>query len=49
MAMARHRCLVERGGRGAFVTDKGLAHTNKTKQKKRRGKREGKTNQFSRI
>jgi len=27
MAITRHRSLVERGGRKAFVWDKGLAHT----------------------
>jgi len=31
MATTRHRSLVERGGRKAFVKDKGLAHTHKKK------------------
>jgi len=44
MAMARHKCLVERGGRATFIRDKGLAHTNKKKQKKEGGKREWKKN-----
>jgi len=29
METTRHRSLVERGGRKAFVRDKGLAHTQK--------------------
>jgi len=29
MATTRHRSLIERGGRKAFVKDKGLAHTRK--------------------
>jgi len=29
MATTRHRSLVERGGRMAFLRDKGLAHTKK--------------------
>jgi len=29
MATTRHRSLVERGGRKAFVRDKGLAHKKK--------------------
>jgi len=29
MATTRHRSLVERGGRKAFVKDKGLAHAKK--------------------
>ena len=29
IATTRHRSLVERGGRKAFVRDKGLAHTRK--------------------
>jgi len=29
MATTRHRSLVERGGRTAFVRDKGLAHTHR--------------------
>ena len=33
MATTRHRSLVERGGRKAFVRDKGLAHTQKEKKK----------------
>jgi len=32
MATTRHRSLVERGGRKAFVRDKGLAHTQKRKK-----------------
>jgi len=35
MATTRHRSLAERGGRRAFVTDKGLAHTNKRKENKK--------------
>jgi len=34
MATTRHRSLVERGGRKAFVRDKGLAHTQKGGKKK---------------
>jgi len=32
MATTRHKSLVERGGRKAFVTDKGLAHTKRNKK-----------------
>jgi len=32
MATIRHRSLVEKGGRKAFVEDKGLAHTQKGKK-----------------
>jgi hypothetical protein len=35
MATTRHRRLLVRDGRGAFVRDKGLAH----QQKKKRGKK----------
>jgi len=35
IATTRHRRLVERGGRRAFVRDKGLAHTHKRKEKKK--------------
>jgi len=39
----RHRSLAERGGRRAFVRDKGLAHTNKRKKEKgKKGFREKK-------
>ena len=34
MATTRHRSLVERGRRKAFVRDKGLAHTKRQKGKK---------------
>jgi len=34
MATTRHRSLVERGGRKAFVRDKGLAHTQTRKKQK---------------
>jgi len=33
MTTTRHRSLVERGGRKAFVRDKGLAHTKKNVSK----------------
>jgi len=36
MATTRHRSLVERGGRKAFIRDKGLAHTRKGKKRKRK-------------
>jgi len=45
MATTRHRSLVERGGRKAFVKDKDLAHTQK---RKKRGKNVRK-NCYSRI
>jgi len=34
MVTTTHRSLVERGGRQAFVRDKGLAHTKKNVRKK---------------
>jgi len=34
MATTRHRSLVERGERKAFVRDKNLAHTQKKKSEK---------------
>jgi len=34
MVTTTHRSLVERGGRQAFVRDKGLAHTKKKCQEK---------------
>ena len=37
MVTTRHRSLVERGERGAFVGDKGLAHTHKRNEQKRGG------------
>ena len=43
MATTRHRSLIERGGRKAFVKDKGLAHTRK------RGKNLSKKNRYLRI
>jgi len=42
MATTKHRSLVERGGKGAFVRDRGLAHTHKRKGKKKEGKKKGK-------
>jgi len=36
METTRHRSLVERGGRKAFVTDKGLAHQKKGGKKNAR-------------
>ena len=42
MATTRHRSLVERGGRKAFVRDKGLAHTQKKGGEKKREKMSGK-------
>jgi len=35
MTTTRHRSLVERGGRKAFVGNKGLVHTKEKKGKKR--------------
>jgi len=46
MTTTRHRSLVERGGRKAFVQDKGLAH--KRIQKKEGKKKSGKT-RYSRV
>jgi len=40
MTTTRHRSLVEKGGRKAFVRDKGLAHTQKRKEKRRKNVRE---------
>ena len=36
MVTTRHKSLVERRGRKAFVRDKGLAHTQKRKKKKKK-------------
>jgi len=36
MATTRHRSLVERGGRRAFVRDKGLAPTKKKGEKRKK-------------
>jgi len=36
MSTTRRRSLVERGGRKAFIRDKGLAHTRKGKKRKRK-------------
>jgi hypothetical protein len=33
MAITRHRSLVQRGGRKAFVRDKGLVHTQEGRKK----------------
>jgi len=38
MATTRHRSLVETGGRKAFFRDKGLAHAQKGKRKKKKKK-----------
>ena len=40
MAKTGHRSLVERGERKAFVRDKGLAHMQKRKKRKKEGKKE---------
>ena len=40
MVKTGHRSLVERGGRKAFVRDKGLAHMQKRKKRKKEGKKE---------
>ena len=36
LATTRHGSLVERGGRKAYVRDKGLAHTKKGKKKRKK-------------
>jgi len=38
MATTRHRSLVERGGKKAFVKGKGLAHTPKKKENVRKNR-----------
>jgi len=40
IATTRHRSLVVRGGRKAFVRDKGLAHTQKRKKREKEGEKE---------
>jgi len=40
MVKTGHRSLVERGGRKAFVRDKGLAHTQKRKKREKEGEKE---------
>jgi len=39
MATTRHRSLVEKGGRKAFVRDKGLAHTPKRKKENKNSRK----------
>jgi len=49
IATTRHRNLVKRGGRKAFVRDKGFAHTHNREKKREKRKRNVRKKRYSRI